>query len=265
MCTILVLHRIHAAHPLVVAANRDEIYDRSALSPRALPDAPGVIAGVDAARGGTWMGVHEAGLFVGVTNQRSWGIGARAPRSRGHVALDALRTGSREGVRRLLRELDPRDYESFNLIWGDASGVEVAYGRRNPAALTIEALPEGVHVLANDRIGSPHFPKSARAEALIRPHLGAPWPELVRGLHGALGDHAKPPLAEITPPPPAAAIPHELARELQAICIHTPSYGTRSSTILALDEGQVARYLFADGPPCTHSLSQVALRGSMEA
>lgn len=264
MCTIVVLHRAHPAHPLVVAANRDELYDRLALPPRALPDAPGVTAGVDAARGGTWMGVHEAGLFVGVTNQRAWGFGGRAPRSRGQVALDALRTGSREGIRRRLRELDPRDYDSFNLIWGDASGVEVAYARRDADAVAIEPLPEGVHVLANDRMGSPHFPKSARAEALVRPHLGAPWPELVQGLHGTLADHAKPPLDQIPAPPAGAAITHELARELQAICIHTPAYGTRSSTILAIDEGRVARYLFADGPPCTHPPSQVAVRGSME-
>jgi hypothetical protein len=41
-----------------------------------------------------------------------------------------------------------------------------------------------------------------------------------------------------------------LVRRLKALCIHTPFYGTRSATRIALDPGRVAHYAFADGPPC---------------
>jgi hypothetical protein len=46
-------------------------------------------------------------------------------------------------------------------------------------------------------------------------------------------------------------LPEPLAHELSATCIHTPSYGTRSSTIAAFAHDRVAAYLHADGPPCT--------------
>ena len=40
-------------------------------------------------------------------------------------------------------------------------------------------------------------------------------------------------------------------RELSATCIHTASYGTRSSTLVAFAPGCVTHYLHADGAPCT--------------
>ena len=43
---------------------------------------------------------------------------------------------------------------------------------------------------------------------------------------------------------------HETVRMLQALCVHTPIYGTRSATILMLSAGRVERYLHAAGPPC---------------
>lgn len=251
MCTIVVLHRVHPSHPLIVAANRDEIYAREALPPRPRADDPRVVAGVDVEHGGTWMGTHASGLFVGITNQRTWVFRRPSPRSRGEVALEALRTGSREGVRAFLRSIDPSEYNSFNLIWGDASGVDIAYARREHPEIAIETLPPGVHVLANDRRGSPHFPKAERALTLTREVVEQPWPVLARSLRTVLADHALPDLDRVPAPPKDAPIAHELVRDLQALCIHTPFYGTRSSTILAIEEDRVAHYLFADGPPCT--------------
>ena len=56
--------------------------------------------------------------------------------------------------------LDAQKYNPFNLLLCDANRVEVAYARPGHARVTIEALPEGVSVLANDRIGSPEFPSN---------------------------------------------------------------------------------------------------------
>jgi hypothetical protein len=64
-----------------------------------------------------------------------------------------------------------------------------------------------------------------------------------------LGDHTK-----VDPPPDGEEasrhLPRELARELTATCIHTDVYGTRSSTLVAIDRGVTRAYLHADGPPC---------------
>lgn len=239
MCTVLLLREVHPDFPLVVAANRDEFYARAATPPQLLVERPRAIGGRDSERAGTWMGATEHGFFVGLTNQRLKGATVPAARSRGEVVLRALELGTIEGVERLLGGLDPRDFLPFNLLYGDAHRLRVAYVRPLEPLVT-EDVPPGVHVLPNDRLDSPLFPKVERAKELVAPWLQRPWPELVRGLEAVLGDHHKPPLgpaAEDLPFPP------EFLRELGALCIHTPGYGTRSSAILALEPGRVAHYL----------------------
>ena len=258
MCTIIVLHRVHPEVPTLVAANRDELYSREATAPRALCDRPRVLGGLDVAGGGTWMGVHESGFFAGLTNQRSFGGSDASLRSRGEITLEALAAGSVEGARRHLGSIDPRDYNSFNLVYGDAERLEVAYARRETGTVEVEALGPGVHVLTNDRMGSPDFPKAQRAEGLVEPLTDRPLPELAEALRGVLSDHDLPALEAVPEPPPGSIFDRALVRRLQALCIHTPAYGTRSATLLALSPGRVARYLFAPGPPCTTPFEEVS-------
>ena len=94
MCTLVALHAVHPAAPLVVAANRDEFHARASVPPAVLHEVPRVVAGRDAEKGGTWLGACSSGLFVGLTNQREWAAKPRdALRSRGEVTLAALRRG----------------------------------------------------------------------------------------------------------------------------------------------------------------------------
>jgi uncharacterized protein with NRDE domain len=77
-----------AGRPLVVAANRDEAYDRPSAPPAEIE--PGIIDGKDLLGGGTWLGFNRHGLFVAVTNRST---PPRAPDSlsRGLLALESLR------------------------------------------------------------------------------------------------------------------------------------------------------------------------------
>lgn len=257
MCTIIAMLGVRADLPLVVAANRDEAYGRASAPPARAPDPPHAVAGVDLERGGTWMGATPGGLFVGLTNQRSWTGYDPSLRSRGALVGEALRRGDVDGVTAYLRTVDATRYNPFNLMYGDASSLRVAYARADAEAIEVIDLPAGVHVLANDRLGSPHFPKTERAAALCRAAADAPAQALVDTLSAALSDHALPDEAALPDPPPGALVAKPVARQLQALCIHTPFYGTRSSTILAMTPGRVARYLFADGPPCRTPLRDV--------
>ncbi len=257
MCTIIALHRLHPQLPLVVAANRDEFLARPASGPRRLLEDPPAMGGLDDERGGSWMGATAGGLFVGLTNQRPTAPTGPGLRSRGEVVVEALRSGSVGGTRRLLRALDPADFNAFNLLYGDGHSMEAAYVRPD-TGLQIEPLQPGLHVLANDRLGSPAFPKAQRARELVEPLSREPWQRLVPGLAAALADHELPP--EDSLPPLAAGLPltPELQRALQALCIHLPSYGTRSATILALRPGALLHYLYAPGPPCSTSFEGVS-------
>lgn len=297
MCTIIAIKGRHPRFPLVVAANRDEFYARPSTAPQLVHDAPRALAGVDLVKGGSWMGANEHGLFVAVTNQRSSQGADPRLSSRGEVVLEALRRRSVREIVTLLEGLDAREYNAFNLMFGDADALYVGYAR-DARAIELEPLGDGLSVLANDRMGSPEFPKSERALALAAPLADAPWETLRAGLARALGDHEKPPLERIPEPAPEGRFDHgakrsdgaptpaspadeperrrrsavtqrsepmnrELLRELQALCIHTPIYGTKSATVLALEPGRVAHYLFADGPPCTTPFADVsALFGS---
>src|SRR5476649_288786 len=79
MCLIVFAWRPGHAHPLIVAANRDEFYARPSLPLAQWPDAPHIYAGRDQEAGGTWLGVSAEGRFAALTNIRD-------PTSRRHVS-----------------------------------------------------------------------------------------------------------------------------------------------------------------------------------
>ena len=70
MCLILLGLDVHPDHSLIVAANRDEFYDRPTAGAGFWTDAPGVLAGRDLKAGGTWLGMDRRGRFAAVTNYR---------------------------------------------------------------------------------------------------------------------------------------------------------------------------------------------------
>ena len=243
MCTIAILHGVLADAPVALAANRDELYQRPARAPVAL--APGIVGGQDLVAGGSWLAFTADGRFAAVTNQRE-PITAPAPRSRGAWVLEILAAGDRAAMAAYVDALEPRDYASGNLVFGDAHGVEVAYLRRDGGRAR-HALGPGITVLANDRIDAPGQPKQARLRALL---AGAgDWAALRRLAPGALADHAVP--ADVPPRAPGSPVPPEAWPALQAVCVHTARYGTRSATIAALAPGRVLGLAWADGPPCT--------------
>lgn len=237
MCTIAILLEVVAGAPLVVAANRDEVYARPTRPPELL--APHIVGGVDELSRGTWLAIHRDGRFAAVTNQRALAPVAPGLRSRGLAVRELIAADDPE---RYVAAIDPTQYASMNLVWGNARGASIAYARRE-GTLDIEQLGRGIHVLCNDRLGADGFPRGVRLHAAIA-RAPLAWPALAPALEAALADHTR-------EAPPASHLPPELARELTATCIHSPGYGTRSSTIFAAAPGETLAYLHADGPPCT--------------
>ena len=224
MCTIAII----VDTPLVLAANRDEFYARPTRPPERVGDT---IAGTDEISGGTWLAVRTSGRFAAVTNQR-----AQPPttpvRSRGLVVRELAAAADPDAY---VAALDPHAYASMNLVWGDFDRVSIAY-LRHDGGKEIVKLEHGIHVLTNDRLHSPAFPRAAWiADEIAR---GTPLPQI-------LGDHRT---FESPIEPPAAM--RAFARELSATCIHTPVYGTRSSTVVTIERTGLAGYRHADGPPC---------------
>ena len=247
MCTIAILIDVVDGAPLVLAANRDEVYARPARPPERLSDAPRIAGGVDALSGGTWLALRDDGRFAAVTNQRVLATPPPGLRSRGLAVKELAASPDPDAY---VAALDPAAYASMNLAWSSRDGVAVAYLRREERTLDIARLSRGVHVLCNDRLDADGYPRGERLQRGIEAALddGAGWPALAPRLAALLGDHTR------VPPPAGAGSSHlslDVMRELTAVCIHTPFYGTRSSTIAAAAPGRLIGYLHADGPPCT--------------
>jgi uncharacterized protein with NRDE domain len=254
MCTLILMFRAREDVPLVVAANRDEFFHRPATTPRVISapeDAARITAGRDLERGGTWMGVEHGGLFVGLTNQRTGQSSDTTLRSRGEVVLTALSLRSPDRVCAYLSNLDAREFNPFNLAFGTADSLHVAYARSHERRMEIHALAPGTYVLPNDVVDSPTFPKVARARTLLDPQAATmPLPDLRTALTRVLSDHQRVESAPVDDAHNTALLPAPLLRELSALCVHTPLYGTRSASLIGLRPGGVAFYHFADGPPC---------------
>jgi len=263
VCTVVILQRAHPAHPVIVAANRDEFYRRDARGPAILLDHPRVVGGLDVTAGGSWFGVTATGFLAAMTNEPEPSGPRTDTRSRGEVVVEALRRASKQAVREYLATLDARHYNSFNLLFGDASGLEVAYGRTARSRVEIVPVPDGVSVLPNGRIDecdgrlAQAGDRVAAAAKVTRTRTRAreaaratTWADLVAGLANVLADHERPSLDEMPPLREGFARSRELVREVHALCIHSADYGTRSAAVAALEPARVAAFAWADGPPC---------------
>ena len=241
MCTIALLLDTVADAPLVLAANRDELYARPTRPPER--SVSGVVGGVDVLSGGTWLAVRPGGQFAAVTNQRALAPPLPGLRSRGLVVRELVEADDADAY---VRAIDPTRYASMNLVWGDGRRASIAYVRQD-GGLEIHPLGPGIHVLCNDRLGAEGFPRGARLAAALTAVAGQSFEVCRPMIERALGDHTRVPLADVPP----SDLPVELARELSATCIHSELYGTRSATIYAAARGRALHYLHANGPPCT--------------
>lgn len=226
MCLIGLAWQAHPRWRLLLLGNRDELHARPTQGLASWPDAPQVLAGRDTEAGGTWMGVTRDGRAGVVTNVRDPAADTTG-RSRGHLVADYLRgSATATDYARALRPRAP-DYRPFNVLLLDAGhGV---YMGNHPQSHGQPIAP-GIHGLSNADFNTP-WPKTRQ---LVN-HLSA-WRD-------AGGDTDFEPLfaalADASPWPddvlPDTGIGIELERDLSAAFIRGQRYGTRASTLIAID------------------------------
>lgn len=238
----------------MVAANRDEFFDRPSEGPALRPTPSGpIVAPLDVRAGGTWFGVNEQGVFAALTN-RPCTDADPSRKSRGHVVTDALGGVTAKEAAERLAAIEPGLHNPFNAFVADGQD---AYALVYEEIGVLTELPPGAHVVGNVDPDDRTNPKVARvmdrAEAAAGGTLdtaldslaGACREENCGGERGALGD----------------------------TCVHLPTYGTRSSFLLSIGEqGEDDRFLYADGPPCENQyedftllLSELTRRGGYAA
>ena len=236
MCLIVLAWRARADLPLAVAANRDEWRDRPAEPARWWPDSPGLLAGRDLKAGGTWMGLTRSGRFAAVTNFRDPADKRSTALSRGALVTDFLL--SAESPRAFLERLRgrARDYNGFNLILGDAAGIYWFSNRAGADPRNGKPLEPGIYGVSNGLLDAP-WPKVVRTKATFASLLLQGAPE--EAYFEMLADTTRAPDMRL----PDTGVPLDLERELSAVCIEIPGYGTRTSTVVKV---------YADAEPELH-------------
>ncbi|MEI7783514.1 MAG: NRDE family protein [Betaproteobacteria bacterium] len=242
MCLIAFAIGAHARWPLLIAANRDEHFDRPTLPLQRwrTPAGSTLISGRDERAGGTWLGLSTAGRVAMLTNVREPNM-APGARSRGELPLAWLE--SRRSAQSFLDELDTQAYSGFNLVIGDLAQDHwhwLSNRQAGPAGVQAgrqqERLGSGVYGLSNAFLDTP-WPKTVRLRQTVLEALSrAQQAEALREqLWLALANRDQPADEQL----PHTGVPWPAEKELSTALVRFPDgrYGTRSS-MLVLAEAQ---------------------------
>jgi uncharacterized protein with NRDE domain len=231
-------------YPLIIAANRDEHYDRPSAPPALLKTRPKIIAGRDLRAGGTWLGMNETGLIAGVLNRRPDGqqVISSGVRSRGLLCLDVLNRESAAASNAFLQGHESL-YNPFTLLFADRHEAYVSYN--DEQSIITQKLEAGLHVFSSAAEFEMYSAKADRAHALfaklsarVRPTNGKVL-ESIAALQTVLADHSL--RADSDDPG-------------YAICVHRQTSGTVSSSIIYFSEDESRFHtVFCPGAPCRNS------------
>jgi uncharacterized protein with NRDE domain len=227
MCLILLSIKKHPEYKLVIAANRDEYYDRPSAPAHFWAEAPELLAGRDLKAGGTWLGITRHGRVGMITNYRDpASIKENAP-SRGRLLSRFLLT--QDNPLDFLVEIQHQgdQYNGFNLIVGDQNQL-YWYSNRNGHPLPLDP---GLYGLSNHLLDTP-WPKVALGKNLMANLVAGKESLAPDALFKLLEDRAIPPDETL----PDTGVGLEWERTLSPISISSPVYGTRSSTVLLIDQ-----------------------------
>ena len=224
MCLIAIAYKVHPDYPLLVAANRDEYYERPTAVAEFWEEAPALLAGRDLQAGGTWMGVTREGRFAAITNHRNPPTTPAEPRSRGLLTLDFLLGDmSPVGYMEALAD-NAAAYAGFNLLVGT---IESLFYYSN-IEQQVRPLEPGIYSLSNALLDT-SWPKQemarSRMQGVIEQTVDHPQLQAVVADRSEVADEQL----------PNTGVGKELERLLSAQFIVSDAYGTRATTSLWLD------------------------------
>ena len=228
MCLLAVQYRLVPESPILVAANREEYFDRPSLSPSIQSGKPRVLCGMDQKGGGTWLGVNQNGLFVGVCN-RATTVPLFGQRSRGLLALDLLRCSSASrALEKAEAEFAKTRYDGCNIIVADA---ENGYAIHADERQEVVELQDGLNIIGARDLNDPEDQRVQMARRLLTLQtLDSP----VKFLAVASKVFARAPVGPGRP----------------SMVVRNGDYGTVSSTLIALGvKPRDAIYQFSNGAP----------------
>jgi uncharacterized protein with NRDE domain len=263
VCLLVVVSRLDPGAPLVIGANRDEQLVRPATAMTVLHDAhPRILGGRDEEAGGTWLAVNEHGVAAGLTNRPSPGGRDPAKRSRGELPLAlAHHRDAASAVDEFVTRYRPADYNPAWLLIGDRTALYALdmTGSAPTDRASVESLGPGIHILENNPLHA-ESPKADHVRELLGDAGAFEGDDLLERIRSVLVDHTVPGLAAQT----GSGLSDDNVRvrpvQTLAACVHTDTYGTRSSTLVRVPSEPTThpQVWVADGHPCTSPFVDVS-------
>lgn len=227
MCLINFHFKDHPNYKLIVAANRDEAYQRPTAPAHFWEDNPHILAGRDLLQMGTWFGITRQGRFAALTNYRDPSQQPGGKISRGEIVKQYLETDTNpiQYLESIHQHHD--NYQGFNVIVGDQDQL---YYYNNNEKNIIE-IEKGTHGVSNHMLNTP-WPKVQKGKQQLRHYVKSEQHLDENILFDILFDSELALDHEL----PNTGVGLELERQLSPLFIRTPNYGTRSSTVLLIDQ-----------------------------
>ncbi|TAG49389.1 MAG: NRDE family protein [Betaproteobacteria bacterium] len=238
MCIAVFRWAPESAEPLVLASNRDEFFERPTLPMHWWPGEQ-LLAGKDLRNDGTWLGATRSGRFALLTNVRDPSQQRVSPPSRGLLVRDFLCGNQSPQAFLDSLALNAAAFQGFNILCGTfgRNATERALWFFNSTEASARRLPAGDYAISNATLDTP-WPKVRRLKRGFVEALNDESIDRERRLVDLLNDNAQA-SDELLP---ATGIPIAMERALSAVFIRCaaehgqpPNYGTRASTLVAVD------------------------------
>jgi len=227
MCLINFQLNEHPTYKLIIAANRDEFYERPTAPAHFWEAEPNLLAGQDLQQKGTWLGITKKGRFAALTNYRSPEHMEKGMLSRGEIVTNFLTADfSPVAYLQLLKERK-NEYVGFNVLVGDANKL---YHYNNVMDEWTE-ISQGTHGLSNATLNT-SWPKVVKGRRALKEYAVAHKIIDPDKLFSIIADAEEADDASL----PDTGIGVKMERKLSAPFIKMPEYGTRSSTVLLVDQ-----------------------------
>jgi len=232
MCLLFFAINHHPKYQLILAANRDEYYQRATEPAGFWSDAPHILAGRDLEQGGTWLGITLSGRWAAVTNFREV-TDKKNINSRGNLVRNYLTGNDAPGAYIGSIHRHAHQYAGFNLVVGDLEDT-IYYSNRNGNP---QRLTNRVYGLSNHLLDTP-WPKISKGRERFSQIL-YDGNDLDTQKLFLLLCNQKMAVKDL----PDTGVGEEMERLLSSAFITSPEYGTRSSTVILVDHQNQAQFI----------------------
>ena len=233
MCIAVFHWNPDAETPLLLAANRDEHFERRTQCMHWWPQG-NVLAGRDLKADGAWLGITTHGRFALITNIRNPALRREGAPSRGEIVRRYLEDTQPAGAFVGALASKATEYEGFNLLCGSLSADRRELWFLNSVEAKPRLLDTGLYALSNASLDTP-WPKVTRIKAGFRHALAER--DLVaqdERLFRLLANTTKVADYDL----PQTGVPLDWERKLSSISVRRDGYGTRASTVMRLAKGK---------------------------